>query len=765
MLFYLGKSKSAEIEALRLQLKQVEEEKESLREKLVDLESKLELIPVLEKEKLVTERQMNDVVQERDKIKIELKNSSESFKKLESDIEKLKIQQHLHLEEIEKGQVEMDAILDEKLALEKVRISLDKDKEHLSEQVKSHLENVQKVTKEKDKFLSDKRLLQFKLKGLLEELRRLRKIVLDLKADNLKLKTETMKHGAEFCNSLTCCATALVREVEKQNFTQPLVCATSQTDNVVQNSQTTQTHIQNNSLSDKAGISNEEYDDLLDELEDNKDEIEALQKKLKKFEEENNELADKFEDAELELEKLKFERSREPKLLSDDEEGNKTRLQLSCEECVKLRETLESLQTVFCMQQSKMEKLSEENEVLETERDELKQESNYLKNVLSYRQDVQDAQTSFQKNKVKEVEQLESNLDDAETKVRELEDEVYRLHQEKRTLLLSILNLNDEDGTEDNVKENSERKQSNSNPEIPGRSEDTSSDVTNTEYTISYMRTDIPVKTEPEGSETTGDGDGNVEKNLDSNKKSKELKDHIKILQEENNNLKSSINNKDVNVPQNARLEIFEGENKTIEDRINAESNLWDAQLKAVEEENMNLRKSLLRVEEEKMALIKCLDLNSKLSYNSSAHTSAAASPTLTSATEDEDREISKDASYIQSIVGKLRRLSMTSASEYESEIDKSGGEELEPGKRLAPEGSPPSSEKQPRDGNELARIVASLETDLGKLKKHMYKKDRDSGKFLFVNLYILQLIFYSLDNSNELNEWSYDTRSIIILN
>ena len=303
---------------------------------------------------------------------------------------------------------------------------------------------------------------------------------------------------------------------------------------------------------------------------------------------------------------------------------------------------------------------------------------------------------------------------------------------------MSILNLDDEDGTADDGKESSERKESNTVTDIPCISEGSSSGISSNEYSLILRRTDIPIKTEPEGSELNNDGDAEID--MASNNESKHLKDQIKKLQEENDLLKSSLTNntRDVNFVEGTRTEIFEGENKAIEERINVEKNLWNAQLKAVEEENKNLKESLLRVEDENMALIKCLELGSAGNQASSAHTSNAASPVVTSATEDEDREISRDASYIQSIVGKLRRLSMTSASEYESEIDKSGGEELEPGKRLAPEGSPPSSEKRPRDGNELARIVASLETDLGKLKKHMYKKDHDSGEF---NLYVCMFV------------------------
>lgn len=737
--FVLGKSKTAEIEALKLQLKQFGDEKESLREKIVKMETQLEIIPVLEKEKLVMERQMNDVVQEREKVKLDLKDSNESLKKLETDVKQLSTQQQLHLEEIEKGQVEMDAILDEKLTLEKAKISLDNDKKQLCQQLDSHLENLQKVTKEKDKILSEKCTLKTKLEKLLLELGNIRKSVIDLKENNMKLRTETVENDLEVRKTLTCCVTtfqSLTHEVEKQRSTEMHVCATSQTDNIAMSNANTQTDIESDNLSDRADITNEEYDDLLEELEDNKEEIEALQKKIKKIEEENNELVEKFEDAELELENLRGKRQRKDMSDSEEETQESSHLVdgLSCEECQKLREALDSLKTVFCIQQSKMEKLSEENEILEMERSDFEQESNYLKNVLSYRKDVQDAQTSFQKNKVKKVEQLESNLDDAEHKVRELEDEVYRLHKEKQTLLMSILNLNDEDGADGDGKESVERKESDTATDIPHIGEGSSSGVSSSDYSPILIRTEIPVKTEPEGSELNNDGDTEID--VAFNHESKHLKDQIKKLQEENENLKSSLanNNREVDFVDGPRAEMFEGENKAIEERTHVEKNLWNAQLKAVEEENKNLKESLLRVEDEKMALIKCLEMGSAGYQTSSPHTSNAASPIVTSATEDEDREISRDASYIQSIVGKLRRLSMTSASEYESEIDKSGGEELEPGKRLAPEGSPPSSEKRPRDGNELARIVASLETDLGKLKKHMYKKDHNSGWYYLVN-------------------------------
>ena len=722
----LGKSKSAEIEALKLQLRQVEEEKETLKEKLLNLESQLTIIPVLEKEKLVLERQMNDVVQEREKIKSELRISNDSLKKLESDIKQLISEKQLHLEEIEKGQVEMDNILDEKLALEKAKICLNNDNKHLCQQVDLHLQNLQKVTKERDDNLSELCKLKTKLKELLSELGNLRQIVLDLKAANIVLRTSFLGNGSGVRDTLTCCVTGLrtlALEEEKRNSTRANTSTTSQTEIATVNNAETQTEPGKGTLLDKADITNEEYDDLMEELEDNQDEIQALQERLKKVEKENIELVGKFDNAESELEKLRTDQPKIALMLN----GEKTE-DLTCEECEKLREALESLQTVFCMQQDKMEQLSEDNENLEMERKDLQQESKYLKHVLSYRQDVQDAQTLFQKNKAKEVEQLESNLDDAELKVRGLEDEVFRLHQEKQTLLMSILNLNAEDGGEENGEGNDEKIDS----AIPGKSEmndevdAVSPPFPGSGYPAMFRTSDIPVKTEPEGSELNDDSVSESESDSEhESKSSKRLKEQMKKLQDENENLKSSLNEL---VQTKANLLRNAGEEISVQDSINVEN----ARLQDVEEENKHLKESLSRVEDEKLALIRCLEMNSTTSQVSSSHTSAAASPTPTSATEDEDKlEISKDASYIQSIVGKLRRLSMTSASECESEIDKSGSEELEPGKRLAPDGGPPSSEKRPRDANELARIVASLETDLGKLKKHMYKKDSDSGQLV----------------------------------
>lgn len=577
-----------------------------------------------------------------------------------------------------------------------------------------------------------------KIATLLRGLQSLKDSVRQLKEENKCLQSQIVENGIELVGTMRNCVNGLeqvISGLEKEKSEK----AEKETQ-VFDNTETLDKDTQCDEVGSK--------DLLLRELEESKLLVECLKNRISEV----NDVATKTS-VEQQESRADHELPLTPPSRGSD-----------CSGCASLQEQLASLKSTLDSRKDSFEKLEgERNEAVE-EMKELRREAKYLKYVLCYREDVQNLQSTNQQSK--ELEKLGSNLEEAEKKVIDLEDEVVRLQEEKQTLLMSILNFHSGHQVDDVVEEGNDGEESDSESEIDddeiqderkvversrnadSMSRDTDSISRNTDsisrntdsisrreqlkyrFQLSLSESDYSFSSEQR---TEGEEETESEIEDDENEKTWMV---LKKVKAENRQLKSSLNEANDEKEEllssldklceefdalKENYDKLEEEHAVLSDKAKQDKQSLQTRLRGVELDRDTLKDSLREIQDEKLALLKCLEMRNT---EPMSPLSPLPQPLL-------DKIIAQAQSFTQD---ENKSNEPTSNEEY-SDVSSSSDDEEEPKvsvQQTSTEGHP-ELKKQPdmkttnAKDKELASLVASIENDLGKLKERLAKGDSNA--------------------------------------
>ena len=752
---FAGKAKSAEEKELKSQLKHSEEERTKIQETLKTMELQL---PLLEKEKLQLQRRFNDVVQELDKTKTDLNSLKTNTETSDQEKKALQSRHEKLLVEFEKSQVELEETRDKKELLEEEKQHLVEENEKNLKEIDLYLDKIEKLTSENTTGILEQGRLRGKLSAAETGLRVLKDCATRIKEENGLLRADVWDFRSAFGDTMSNWMQGFETVVERMKDAEEAIdeCSDVSSEQIA-------------SPDSKSTSFEDEKEALLEELQINKQCVQTLLSRINELEKE------KCEQEERDAATGRPGDSKEPEEAVDSGAA----LAGVWEECCSVRERLESLQVSYDSQTRRLEELENEKDELKEDKKDLEREAKYLKQVLSYREDIHKVQVNQQKNK--QMEQMEENLGAAENKVKDLEGEIGRLHTEKQTLLTSILNLNAEQVMEEEDDDDDDDDDDNDDGDDEEEDDDDESSESETES--EEERGDFPKKNigkveheraariKTQAVSTSNDSDSKSSRRekydfrralrsmsteseysvfslkaededdstaeIDNEEGSRQLKELVKRLREENRQLQcrmDEVTGERAEVLQQfdklcddydsleSRLDRLEEENKKNSEQFKNEKRTLKAHVKDLERERESLDVSLKEVHAEKLALLKCLEMRSEEEVSSERAPSPLPMSTINEIiaraqafSKDEEQE--RDSK---------RKDSSEEESSSEDEKAKLAAPRVhaEEEKRTAPEGRPDATPRVERDdGGELARIVASIETDLGKLKEKLYRK------------------------------------------
>lgn len=736
-----GKAKS-DLEVMKNKVKELESENLELKTKLQGMEHRLAVVPLLEKEKLHLQKQVNEVVQENEKKTRELETLNSSSVKLKEEMNGLQAEGDKLKMALETSQEQIKELRANERALEELKSTLTQENEDKTKSITEYIENIEKLTTSNSKLILQDGLSKKKITTLLQGLQSLNDSVLQLKEENKCLQSQIVENGIELVGTMRNCVDGLERVISGlQNENSEKAEKETQ---VFDDTKTIDKDTQCDEVRSK--------DLLLRELEESKLLVECLKSRISEVEEVATKTSAEQQES----------RANNELPLTPPSKGS------DCSGCTGLQEQLASVKSNLDSFKDSFQKLEGERDEAVEEMKELRREAKYLKYVLCYREDVQNLQSTNQQSK--ELEKLGSNLVEAEKKVIDLEDEVGRLQEEKQTLLMSILNLHSGHRVDDVMEEENEGEESDSEsesnddenqdePKVIEHSRKADSISSNTDsisrntdsisrreqlkyrFQLSLSESDYSFSS---GQRTEGEEDTESEIEDDENEKTWML---LKKIKAENRQLKSSLNEANDEKEEllsnldklceefdalKENYDKLEEEHATLSEKAKQDKHSLQTRLRGVELDRDNLKDSLREIQDEKLALLKCLEMRNT---EPMSPLSPLPQPLL-------DKIITQAQSFTQE---EHKSNEPTSNEEYSDASSSSDEEEEE--KVSVPQTSRESGtdlEKEPdvtstnAKDKELASLVAAIENDLGKLKERLAKgesnaqgtlQDDDAGK------------------------------------
>ncbi|XP_031574233.1 trichohyalin-like [Actinia tenebrosa] len=573
--------KKDEIEMLKARIRQLEEELEQERKRQGPSERILASIPILEKEKLRLQAQVNETLQELSKAKEQLHSATYVSNKHEAEKDILQVKYN-------KLQKDQDRIKAQNEVLEYERDQLLREKKNrenrANEDEKDHEANlitIQTLSKQNDELLESESKLKERICILVKGLREVKESVMNVREENVLLHDEIVDNGVAMSETMKKCVQGLQQVIGKVNSG-------------------------GENKSEKGDSNdNEEIARLKEELEDSKTCFHALLQRV------------------IELE------SGEGKSGDGEEAKSNHRVNyVGCPNCAKLQEELRELSSQYEEMQQELEKIEIKHEEMSNDNEDLQQEVKYLKKVLSYRTDVMQVQVS--ERTTRQMQRLETNLEEAERKCKDLEDEVGRLHNQKQSLLVNILKLHEEEvAAAQNGEEPHEDEEEDEGSDDDGMSDDDNGRLSLNRSKSSGKRS-VYGNSEAEFSsgasfyESESESESDEWSELDDT--SQRLQDYVKGIVSERKRLRSNIKelmaekrnlNKRVDKSSNdfksvmKRMQKLDAENVTLREKVKKERRDLKAKLKKEEQEAERLREKLKETESEKDALMKCIEMRS----------------------------------------------------------------------------------------------------------------------------------------------------------
>lgn len=619
--------KTTEVETLKSKVKDLEQENNKLKEKIQPMEHRLAVVPLLEKEKLHLQKQFNEIMQENEKLKSELESINLSTKKQNEERLELQAKHDKLTEDLENSQEVVKDLKHKNLLLEEVKSTLERENEVKEVAMERYLANIENLTSSNTALLLQDGRSRNKISILLEGLQSFKACVVKLKEENNGLHLQIIENGNELARTMKNCVSGLGKvldglETEKSGKLDQEVQVFIDTEKLEKDTQ----------CGDFQSV-----ELILLQLEESKQSVECLKNRINELESRTVANEEQEENVDSELFATTVETTSDPqRTVQEVNEGDRTG---NCTGCKSLQMKMEALSTDLDAVKASLQKSESERDDAIEERNELRREAKYLKYVLSYREDVQSLQANNQQ--CKELERMGTNLVEAEKKVLDLEDEVGRLQEEKQTLLLSILNLYAGHEVED-VKEEDEEE---AEHEVEGETKDVNTDkedkdnssevfakspsvgvsprtpessarreqlkfrfqlsLSESEYSYSSDRTEGEEESDSEdvNSPTTVNVQAiktenkQLKSNLfEANEEKEELLSSLDKLCEEYDSLKESHDK-------------LEEEHNLMSDRATKEKVAYQTRLRQVEMERENMRDTLRQVQDEKLALLKCLEM------------------------------------------------------------------------------------------------------------------------------------------------------------
>ena len=747
--FSAGKAKS-DLEVMKNKVKELERENLELKTKLQGMEHRLAVVPLLEKEKLHLQKQVNEVVQENEKKTRELETLNSSSVKLKEEMNGLQAEGDKLKMALETSQEQIKELRANERALEKLKSTLTQENEDKTKSITEYIENIEKLTTSNSKLILQDGLSKKKITTLLQGLQSLNDSVLQLKEENKCLQSQIVENGIELVGTMRNCVDGLERVISGlQNENSEKAEKETQ---VFDDTKTIDKDTQCDEVRSK--------DLLLRELEESKLLVECLKSRISEVEEVATKTSAEQQES----------RANNELPLTPPSKGS------DCSGCTGLREQLASVKSNLDSFKDSFQKLEGERDEAVEEMKELRREAKYLKYVLCYREDVQNLQSTNQQSK--ELEKLGSNLVEAEKKVIDLEDEVGRLQEEKQTLLMSILNLHSGHQVDDVMEEENEREESDSEsennddenqdePKVIEHSRKADSISSNTDsisrntdsisrreqlkyrFQLSLSESDYSFSS---GQRTEGEEeDTESEVEDDENEKTWML---LKKIKAENRQLKSSLNEANDEKEEllsnldklceefdalKENYDKLEEEHAALSEKAKQDKHSLQTRLRGVELDRDNLKDSLREIQDEKLALLKCLEMRNT---EPMSPLSPLPQPLL-------DKIITQAQSFTQE---EHKSNEPTSNEEYSDASSSSDEEEEE--KVSVPQTSTESGtdlEKEPdvtstnAKDKELASLVAAIENDLGKLKERLAKGESNAQGKINKHAFIYKLDIFLL--------------------
>ena len=761
MIVLTGKSK-ADIETLKNKVKDLEVENSEFRGKIQAMEHRLAVVPLLEKEKLHLQKQFNEIFQENDKRKSELESNNLVLKKQTEERAELQARHDKLTTALENSQAEIKELRHQNQLLEEVKSTLVRENDEKVEAVEKYLDNIANLTSSNTALVLEEGRSRSKILTLLQGLQSLKDSVIKLKEENKGLQSKIIQNGSELAGTMKNCASGLEKVLDS--------LAKGKNDKIEKE---TQVFINIDKLDKDTQCGDlQSVDLILAELEESKKSVACLKTRISELQKETT--VERVDSVNIESSATPNEIEKDS--ITDEEnteqvvnEGSKFR---DCAGCVSLQARIEALSADLDSVRLSLQKTETERDDAVEERNELRREAKYLKYVLSYREDVQSLQNNNQQ--AKEMEKLGTNLVEAEKKVIDLEDEVGRLQQEKQTLLLSILNLysghevedvreEDEGEAEDEMASEDKDEQQENKENVSevfvkspsaGLSPRTPESASRREqlkfrFQLSLSESEYSYSSEPR---TEGDDSDSEEVmsptvfNLQTIKtENKQLKSSLLEANEEKEELLSSLDKLCEEYDSlKASHDKLEEEHSLMSDRASNDKIALQARLRQLEIERENMRDSLRQVQDEKLALLKCLEMKN-----------VEAQPLSPLPDLDLDKIIAR----AQSFTREENKSSEPTSNEEDSEASLSSETEDDAGEQAYNKDVPPKTpdnhlaQATPED-KVLAGLVASIENDLGKLKARLNRRDSDASGKKIKNkithelfnkiLYLLEQTFYS---------------------
>lgn len=711
-----GKSKS-DLEAVKNKVKDLESENLELKTKLQGMEHRLAVVPLLEKEKLHLQKQFNEVVHENVKKSSELEILNLSSLKHREEIKELQVEHDKLTIALETSQEELKELKAHKQSLEGFKFTLVRENEEKMNSITKNIEDIENLTTSNSELILQDSLSKKKISTLLQGLQSLKDSVLQLKDENKCLQSQIIQNGIELIGTMRNCVSGLEKVISglekgKSDKAEREILVSDNTETLDKDTQCDEVR---------------STDLLLRELEESKHLVECLKSRIYEFENATKTSVEQQdnEDSELPITPNKI---------------------AVCSGCASLQDQLATLKFNLDSLKDSFEKLEGERDDAVEERNELRREAKYLKYVLCYREDVQNLQMSKQQSK--ELEKLGSNLVEAEKKVVDLEEEVGRLQEEKQTLLLSILNLHSghevddvEEESEEEDKQNVASEESESNDENQDE-RNISEDSRNTDsisrreqlkfrFQLSLSESDYSFS-----SEQRTEGEEENESEIEDNANTSQTWMRMKKIKAENQQLKSSLSEateekEELLLSLDKLCEEFDALKENY-DKLEEEQAAWSkkakqdkkafqTRLRSVELDRENLRDSLRQIQDEKLALLKCLEMRNS---EPMSPLSPLPQPVL-------DKIIAQAQSFTQ----EENKSNEPTSNEEDSEASSSSDAEEEQKSSLLQTSREnlsrlvgqfdvtPSTAKD----SDLTSLVASIENDLGKLKERLNRRDGNS--------------------------------------
>lgn len=598
------------VEMLRARIKQLEGELELEKARHAPNEAILSSIPILEKEKLRLQAQVNEAVQDLAKAKSQLRTATYTSNRLEAEKDVLETKYRKLEKDFEKLKSETVELQYEKGQL--LREKKNKTNENEMD-TDANLVLIQSLSKRNEELTQSESELKEHVCVLVQGLRDVKEGVAKVKEENILLHEEIVDNGGAMAEAMKKCLLGLQQVVDQIN----------------KNSNKRNSTVSND---------NEEIERLNEELADTKSCMNALLQRVVELE------AGTASDS-------------TPQSVNYD----------GCPNCAKFEEEIKDLQMDYDEVKANLEKLEAQFEEVKSDRDDLQDEAKYLKKVLSYRQDIMEVQVS--EKTTRQMQRLETNLEEAEKKCKDLEDEVGNLYNQKQSLLDNIIKLHDEEmvqqngngdeNDDDDFSDDDDDEDLSSDDQStvnPYQSRSKSNSMKKSLYANISNDAEFSSGASFYGSDTESESESDEWSELEGS--SRRLQDLVSGLKSDRKRMRSNLKelmadkrglNKRIDKSKQdfkslmKRMEKLDSENTSLRDKVKKDRRALKSKVKKEEKESERLRESLKEMESEKAALMKCIEMNS-------AATNEAETQETTDELEEDDisRLIAKAQAFAQ---------------------------------------------------------------------------------------------------------------------